>query len=195
MGGSRRRKANKTSSHAKVRIGLPRIKPRAPPAPVVLPGDGEIQVTEWDNTKTQTQNYKALGLFSDPKLRGGRNNFQTKKTEEEEEEDSIDEDETEDTEEVKELKQKHDDELKGTLGESRSTGIRDPPKLTTMQRIIVGKMVDAHGGDFRAMARDRKLNKMQHSEGKLKLLVEGYLAYPELEKGGSRGFHAPKKRC
>ena len=53
----------------------------------------------------------------------------------------------------------------------------------------------AHGGDVGAMARDRKLNRLQHSEGVLRNLVKSYHAYPILAGGGHRGFYAPKKSC
>jgi len=44
------------------------------------------------------------------------------------------------------------------------------------------------------MARDRKLNAMQHTVSVLRELVVSYVAYPELvEGGGSLDFRAPKK--
>lgn len=70
-----------------------------------------------------------------------------------------------------------------------------PKRLTTHQRSVVEALVKAHGGDVGAMARDRKLNRLQHSEGVLRNLVKSYHAYPILAGGGHRGFYAPKKSC
>ena len=86
------------------------------------------------------------------------------------------------------------DELRGALGAERSTGKREPARLTAKQLRIVGALVEAYGEDVEAMARDRKLNAMQHSVGVLKKLVEGYVHSSELaEKGGARDFRAPVK--
>ena len=41
-----------------------------------------------------------------------------------------------------------------------------------------------HGDDLNAMARDRKLNAMQHTVSVLRDLVVSYVAYPELVEGG-----------
>ena len=46
-----------------------------------------------------------------------------------------------------------------------------------------------------AMAKDMKLNKMQHSPGVLKKMVESYFAYPNLIDGeGRRDFHSVQKK-
>jgi len=88
------------------------------------------------------------------------------------------------------------DEVRGAMGQRRSTGLAPPKQLTTKQRRIVGALVEKHGHDIAAMSRDIKLNKMQHTVAKLRELVVSYVAYPELlqEGGGYLGFRAPKKR-
>ena len=60
---------------------------------------------------------------------------------------------------------------------------------------IVGALVAKHGADLNAMARDRKLNAMQHTVAQLRNLVVSLMAYPELleEGGGKLGFRAPIK--
>ena len=87
------------------------------------------------------------------------------------------------------------DEVRGALGQMRSTGAAAPKRLTTKQRRIVGALVAKHGHDIVAMSRDIKLNKMQHTVAQLRELVVSFLAYPELlqEGGGPLGFRAPKK--
>ena len=50
-----------------------------------------------------------------------------------------------------------------------------PERLTQMQRVYIGKLVQKYGTDLKAMARDIKLNKMQHSVDKLRQLVRAYL--------------------
>ena len=73
---------------------------------------------------------------------------------------------------------------------------RPPKKLTTVQIRVIGKLIEAHGRDnVDAMAKDMKLNKMQHSPGVLKKMVESYFAYPNLIDGeGRRDFHSVQKK-
>lgn len=73
----------------------------------------------------------------------------------------------------------------------RSTGKALPKRLTSHQRQIVGRLLAAHGDDIPAMARDRKLNSMQHSEGVLRALVESYHYWKE---GSGVDFRVPNKR-
>ena len=88
------------------------------------------------------------------------------------------------------------DEINATFGKQRSTGKRPPKKLTTVQIRVIGKLIEAHGRDnVDAMAKDMKLNKMQHSPGVLKKMVESYFAYPNLIDGeGRRDFHSVQKK-
>ncbi|GBG74689.1 hypothetical protein CBR_g19096 [Chara braunii] len=49
--------------------------------------------------------------------------------------------------------------------------------LTTMQRTYMDLLIKAHGEDVKAMARDIKLNKMQHSVSVLEQLCQRYHAF------------------
>lgn len=84
-----------------------------------------------------------------------------------------------------------DDELAAACGQQRSTGRAPPKRLTTRQRQIVQRLVDAHGADVEAMARDRRLNTMQHSAGALHGLLESFHHW---HPGSGVGFRAPNKR-
>lgn len=81
--------------------------------------------------------------------------------------------------------------LRCALLQVRSTGKAAPKRLTTHQRQIVGRLLAAHGDDIAAMARDRKLNSMQHPEGVLRALVESYQHWKE---GSGVDFRVPHKR-
>jgi len=88
------------------------------------------------------------------------------------------------------------DEINATLGKQRSTGRRPPKKLTTVQIRVIGRLIEKHGEkNVDAMAKDIKLNKMQHSAGVLKKMLESYFAYPQLINGeGRRDFHSVQKQ-
>ena len=73
----------------------------------------------------------------------------------------------------------------------RSTGKAPPKRLTTHQRQIVRRLVDAHGDDVAGMARDRKLNPMQHTLATLRALLESYRHWGE---GAGVDFRVPNKR-
>ena len=67
-----------------------------------------------------------------------------------------------------------EDEIAGAVGRQRSTGKRAPQQLTATQRRVVAALVAAHGEDVGAMAKDLKLNKMQHSAGVLRKMVASF---------------------
>mmetsp|Transcript_36823 Transcript_36823/g.51131 ORF Transcript_36823/g.51131 Transcript_36823/m.51131 type:complete len:191 (-) Transcript_36823:350-922(-) len=187
----RRRKASNKSPAPKVRIGLPSIKKKKAPKPVFLPGqDAE---TTWDITKTQKQNFAALGLQSDTVQRGGRNKKEGRKGR-----DSLQIKSAEMSLENGELDvvlgNDEYNELQALRGDARASGKALPKRLTSHQRVVVAALVGVHGGDVEGMAKDRKLNQMQHSPGVLQMLLKSFHAYPCLEDGGYRGFHAPKIR-
>ena len=73
----------------------------------------------------------------------------------------------------------------------RSTGKAAPKRLTTHQRQIVARLLEAHGEDVGAMLHDRRLNAMQHSEGVLRQLIESYHHWKE---GSGVDFRVPNKR-
>ena len=60
-------------------------------------------------------------------------------------------------------------------------------------QVFMSFMNRTYGDDIAAMARDTKINKMQHSRSVLYKLVEAYKVYGELAK--VKAFHAPKKSC
>lgn len=64
--------------------------------------------------------------------------------------------------------------------------------LTSRQKRVVAALVEKHGANFAAMARDIKLNVMQHPEGKLRKLVLSFHAFKD--KTLSIGASRPNKR-
>eukprot|EP00854_Cymbomonas_tetramitiformis_P006115 gene6116-7339_t len=86
-----------------------------------------------------------------------------------------------------------DDELRALCNKERKTGKAEPKMLTSMQRVIMKKLVDKHGDDPRAMARDRKLNPMQHSPGVLRMMIASYTAHESMVAAGKQNFRAPIK--
>eukprot|EP00850_Spirogloea_muscicola_P015192 SM000114S24155 [mRNA] locus=s114:294629:295304:+ [translate_table: standard] len=75
-------------------------------------------------------------------------------------------------------------ELRAALGKKRKAGPGAPiQRLTKMQRLYVGRLVSKHGENFTAMAKDIKLNRMQHTVGALRLLCRRWHAH---EKGPSQ---------
>lgn len=67
-----------------------------------------------------------------------------------------------------------EDEIAGAVGRQRSTGKRAPQQLAATQRRVVAALFAAHGEDVGAMAKDIKLNKMQHSAGVLRKMVASF---------------------
>ncbi|KAJ7526471.1 hypothetical protein O6H91_16G007700 [Diphasiastrum complanatum] len=169
--GSSRRSFKKRK--AKVRVGLPSNKPfkiSAPPA-LHLPNSGHR--LEWNDKGTRLANYRSLGLVANPNLLGARSGSEDvvqlaslQKFREEEQMDQIDGSDME------------ADDVKSALGKKRKDGKRNPlQRLTLMQRVYVGRLIEKYGNDFEAMARDIKLNKMQHSSGSLKKLCARFHGY------------------
>ena len=74
--------------------------------------------------------------------------------------------------------------------------------LTSRQKRVVAALVDAHGDDYAAMARDLRRNPLQHTPAKLRTLCLSYAAtkHQTIGLGGARPtkaqlttFH-PKRR-
>lgn len=84
-----------------------------------------------------------------------------------------------------------DDELRAVNNLMRKTGKALPKRLTSHQKQILERLMAKHGEDVVAMAKDIKLNTMQHSEGQLKALLESYNYWGKDEK--SVDFRVPKK--
>mmetsp|Transcript_40546 Transcript_40546/g.114840 ORF Transcript_40546/g.114840 Transcript_40546/m.114840 type:complete len:184 (-) Transcript_40546:443-994(-) len=133
---------------------------------------------QWDTEKTLQQNYNANGFLNSVRKTHGRNQASNKKKDVE--------DAAKITEDFED-----DDELRALSNKQRKSGKAPPKKLTTHQKQIMEKLIDAHGEDIEAMSKDRKLNAMQHSEGKLKMLLESYHHWK-----GTAGvdFRVPHKR-
>lgn len=85
-----------------------------------------------------------------------------------------------------------DDDLKAAMAKMRSTGKSIPKRITSHQRQIVEKLIAAHGSNIQDMARDRKLNKMQHSQGYLTKMIESY-EYWKKDSKNSVDFRVPNK--
>lgn len=83
-----------------------------------------------------------------------------------------------------------DEDLLRALAMQQPSGPRAPDPLTANQRRIVKTLLDEHGDNFEAMARDRKLNKMLLPVGKLKRMTASYSLYKE---GGRVRFQQPKR--
>ena len=142
--------------------------------------------TAWKEDTTHVGNYSVVGIVSDPNAVGktGRNSKAPLGASGAEE--------PEDTS-VAATAIVGGDEVRGLLGQVRSTGLAPPKRLTTKQRRVVGALVAEHGHDLNAMARDRKLNAMQHTIAQLRELVVS-AAYPDLLESGRRWiFRAPIK--
>lgn len=151
-----------------MRVGLPakRRKPNALPncQTLILP---DKRTHEWDVEGTLTSNYQAAGFVLDPNgalpprvSPGTPSTPQPAESEDQEEEDEP-------------------EELRVMLGKQRKERAEAPrvERLTKMQRAHVGTLLAEHGLQFQAMARDMKLNKLQHTAGALKFLCVRYLAY------------------
>ena len=88
------------------------------------------------------------------------------------------------------------DETRALLGETKSTGVAAPRRLTPKQTRVVEALVEAHGDDLSAMVMDGKRNAMQHSSGTLLKMTESYHYWREEAAAGGTtrvDFRAPKK--
>ena len=79
------------------------------------------------------------------------------------------------------------------LGEVRSSGPAPPAKLTSTQQRIFEGLLSAHGGDLEAMARDKKLNPMLLTVGRLRKMLLSYEAFRDRPQSKTP-FRTPHKR-
>eukprot|EP00891_Asterochloris_glomerata_P008118 jgi/Astpho2/8118/Aster-x0798 len=87
-----------------------------------------------------------------------------------------------------------DDDFKAEiLGEVRSSGPALPAKLTSTQQRIFEGLLAAHGDDLEAMARDKKLNPMLLTAGKLRKMLLSYEAFRDRPQAKTP-FRTPHKR-
>ncbi|EIE21391.1 hypothetical protein COCSUDRAFT_48090 [Coccomyxa subellipsoidea C-169] len=129
----------------------------------------------WDREKPLTSNYASNKVLQDPNAGFGRNAKP----------DIIQDDEEIDNE------AESDDDLRALEGKCRRSGPAPLQKLTTNQRQIMERLKEAHGDDLQAMARDKKLNRMLLTEGKLRKMIA---AYETVGDRGRCGFRVPNKR-
>ena len=181
MGSSLRRKKRAKSKSGKKTVKVGRVKKtsqKVTVAPVLLPG--AVDATAWNEDTTHQHNYAAAGLASDPNKIGKTGRNAVERREERAGGGNGDGGEHDDGT-VAARATVGGDEVRGAMGEVRSTGFAPPKRLTTKQRRIVGALVAKHGEtNLPAMFRDRKLNAMQHTIAQLRELVVSYVAYPEL---------------
>lgn len=185
MGRSRRR-MKKTAPKVKVGVVKRKKTQKAKLPKELTDGRPDVekrlqQKPEWREEATLTTNYEVNKFVLDPNEGFGRNlkPAPLKSKEEREAEDGG--------------TYSDDDEIRVATGKQRKTGKAAPQPLTTHQRDIVKKLVAAHGDNVQAMVRDTKLNRMQHSEGKLRELLESYHYYSQRPDSGRHDFRAPKK--
>lgn len=86
-----------------------------------------------------------------------------------------------------------DDEVLAAENKARSTGKREPKRLTTTQKEVIKKLMAKHGEDAEAMAKDIKVNKMQHTAGQLRELIGSLKYWDENGEITKHDFRAPKK--
>eukprot|EP00882_Tetradesmus_deserticola_P010806 GHRQ01011416.1.p2 GENE.GHRQ01011416.1~~GHRQ01011416.1.p2 ORF type:complete len:196 (+),score=75.08 GHRQ01011416.1:250-837(+) len=187
MGGSRRRLKRNAP---KVKVGVVKRKKNSKAqVPVeLLEQRPDLQKrlntsAQWVEEQTLTRNYQANKFVLDPNEGFGRNKRTAplKSKEEREAEDGG--------------TYSDDDELRVVCNQQRKTGKAPPKRLTSHQRQIVEKLTAAHGEDVQAMFRDRKLNPMQHSVGKLTELLEAYRHWRPQDKHDFRVPNRPPTRA
>lgn len=156
----------------------------------------DAEEMEWDRKASVVRNYAAMGCATDPNERGGRQR-QASTQAEQDNVVSMEQVSMETLERIREGKvdeTKVDPELQVALGRPVPGRRSMPKKLTKTQWHVVKGLVDEHGDDLEAMAKDRKKNPMLHTVATLRKMVESYQAYPSLQQdGGWRGFRAPVK--
>lgn len=84
----------------------------------------------------------------------------------------------------------NDGDLRSILCMQQLSGPRAPDPLTANQRRVVKALIDAHGENLEAMARDRKVNKMLLPASKLKRMIASFQIHNE---GARVRFQQPKR--
>lgn len=142
MGSSLRKKRKAKASGTTVKVGrVKKTTQKVSVKPVLLPGAKDE--TEWDRHTTHQNNYDHVGIVSDSNKVGktGRNSQKL-----------VELGEGADSAAVAKAKREADtsvaaqatvggDEVRGVMGQVRSTGLAPPKRLTTKQRRIVGALV------------------------------------------------------
>lgn len=142
MGSSLRKKKRAKASGTTVKVGrVKKTKQTVTVKPVLLPGAKDE--TTWDQDRTHQLNYEHVGIVSDPNKIGktGRNSSKLEALEEGETEAAAAKRRREEDTSVAAQATVGGDEVRGLLGQVRSTGLAPPKRLTTKQRRIVGALV------------------------------------------------------
>ncbi|PRW59920.1 Nucleolar 16 [Chlorella sorokiniana] len=182
MGGSLRRHRKHKPRIIKRQKKKRHVKSNVPPELVVNAAEMKEKLgvePEWDSDDHVEGNYQRAGLVVDANAGYGRNKRR-----------DVLKDKAEANPEQLDA-EVQDDELRAAFAKVRTTGKAAPKRLTSHQRQIVGRLLEAHGDDVAAMQHDRKLNPMQHSQGVLKALIESFRYWKE---GSGVDFRVPNKR-
>jgi len=179
MGSSRKAKHRRKNTHTTVKVGLRKKQVKTPRA-TVLPGTDTP--APWSETSTRRANYAALGLAENANDQHGRHNPVRKPPAPVVSEPP-----------VGALAVTDGEAMRQVLGLPLARGVRPPRQLTATQTRVLAALVAAHGSDVEAMARDRKLNALQHTPGTLRVMLTAFTAYAG-KSGGGHGFRAPVKR-
>ncbi|CAN6337860.1 unnamed protein product [Urochloa humidicola] len=178
MGGSRRKLKR---SRAKVRVGLPRKKPREFKPAFELPE--ALSAVEggagWDAEGSVVKNYAAFGVVANPNLLGAHARGTPRLVQSaplQAPDITAARAPVPEFEPIDPGSDLENDDLKSALGKKRKDGKSAPLQpLTKIQRICIGRLIEKYGDDYKAMFMDTKLNAMQHSVGTLKKLCESLL--------------------
>ncbi|KAI5065012.1 hypothetical protein GOP47_0019707 [Adiantum capillus-veneris] len=136
---------------------------------------------EWDESASLLRNYKSLGIVNNPNFLGARSSSkETVVSQSLQVPNACEDMASDDGSDVE------NDDLKSVLGKKRRDGEHAPLKrLTKMQRVYVSRLIVKHKDDYKAMARDLKLNKMQHPPAALEKLCKRFVAYEKLPNNES----------
>ncbi|PNH00466.1 hypothetical protein TSOC_013709, partial [Tetrabaena socialis] len=137
---------------------------------------------EWDEKDTLVENYARNKLVSDPNQLLGRREKKTPLVS------------AEARKEAGQETYSDDDELRAACNLPRKSGKAPPPRLTSTQRQVVGALLEKHGENVQAMVMDIKVNKMQHSSGELRKLIDAYRFWgPSCSAAQKHDFWTEKK--
>jgi len=179
MGGSRRKLKR---SRAKVRVGLPRKKPReflpAFELPEALAAAAAEGGASWDAEGSVVKNYSAFGVVANPNFLGAHSRGTPRLVQSaplQAPDIAAARAPVPEFEPIDPGSDLENDDLKSALGKKRKDGKSAPLQpLTKIQRVCIGRLIEKYGDDYKAMFMDTKLNAMQHSVGTLKKLCERY---------------------
>ncbi|XP_010259588.1 PREDICTED: uncharacterized protein LOC104598964 isoform X2 [Nelumbo nucifera] len=149
--GRSRRKYKK--SRPKVQVGLPRKNPHVFKPAFSLPPKlrSLVDFSKWDDQATVINNYKSLGVVSNPNLLSVRS-----RTPHIIESDSLQVpppdatiNSTSECEPIDSGSDLEEDDLKSALGKKRRDGKTAPLQpLTSMQRVYIGRLIEKYGDDY-----------------------------------------------